>query len=347
MSRRIAGVLGLLLGLFLAGGLGSVAAAQTAGIAVQIVNGTPGGGAVAGLPLTVYEIDGKQQQVVAQNKADTHGAFAWPSLSGAVSARYVVSTTYQGVAYRTDQLALPASSASLRVYETTQDDKPIRIANAGVVVLGADAATQRISVLETVMLRNSGTRTFLPGTTGPRGPMGLLRFGLPDGAGNLAPDSRLSGATIIQVNTGFATDLPLPPGDTEVAYSYDLAYGAVEESGYTALNRTMPYAVDLFRVLVPQGPYTASSPQLTDAGTATVGSHTYRLFQTKNLPPQSEVTMELRDLPLIEPVLRSSNPWLQLLLGILLICAVGFPLGYRSWYLRRAARSSSVLESRS
>ncbi|MDQ2809160.1 MAG: hypothetical protein M3Z04_19990 [Chloroflexota bacterium] len=314
-----------------------VQADPTTGLGVRLVNGTPAGTPPAGVPLTVYQIDGTQQQIVARGQADSQGGFDWPDLRGPISARYVVSTTYQGAAYRTDPATLPAPAVTLRVYDATADDTTIRIANAGMVIVAVDAATQQIQVLETLTLHNSGPRTFVPSTTGSRGPMGLLRFGLPDGAGNLTPDGQLAAQTIIQVNTGFATDLPLPPGDTTVAYRYDLAYGALESGGYAALSKTLAYPVDRVRVLVPQAAFTVSSPQLAAADPAAVGSRTYRLFQGANLPAHSEVTLELRDLPLNQPLLRTGNAGLQALVGLLLVVAVGLPVGYRRWYQRQVA----------
>jgi len=322
-------VCAVLLLLLLPVGARSTAYAAPGGLGVRLINGTPGAAGTVDLPLTVYQVDGTTLQPVAAGRSDTQSAFEWAALSGPVDARYVISTTYQGVAYRTDPATLPAPAVTLRVYEATDDDTAIRIATAGQVIVSVDADRQQITVLETITLRNSGPRTFRPSTAGPRGPMGLLRFGLPGGAGNLTPDSRLAGQSVIQVNTGFATDLPLPPGDTTVGYRYDVAYGALEEGGYAALTKTLPYTVDQVRVLAPPAAYTLRSPQLGAATTTTVGSRTYRLLQGTDLPPHSEVTVELRNLPLNQPLLRPSNPWLQGIVGLLLLGAVSLPLGYR------------------
>ena len=57
-------------------------------------------------------------------------------------------------------------------------------------------------MVEVVTLANPSDRTYLPSLNEPAGPMGLLRFSLPEGAGALAPGPGLETGEIIQVDTG-------------------------------------------------------------------------------------------------------------------------------------------------
>lgn len=313
----------------------SASARQTGGLRVQVVNGTPGGGAVVGLPVAVYVVDDNTEKIAAQGETDKRGAYSLPELTGSGGARFVVSTTYAGVAYHTEPVDLPAPDLALKVYEPTEDDTKISVSNAGIVILDVNAETQIIKILETATLLNSGDRTFVPGTAGPRGPMGLLRFGLPEGAGNLIAGEELAAATIIQVDTGFATDLPLPPGDTNVSYGYEIAYGALREGGYAQVSKNMPYATEVLRVLAVEGDFSLESPQLSDEGPATVGARTYRQLVGANLAPRSELTLDLRNLPLIQPALRPGNAWLQVAVALLAGMAALLPVLYRRVYSRR------------
>lgn len=307
-------------------------------LSVQLINGTPQGAGVAGVALTVFKEEGTQIDAVGNGQTDERGAFTWANLIGAVDARYVISATYQGVLYKTEPAALPAA-VTLRVYDAAGDDSAVRIANAGFVIVKVDAPTQVISLLETVTLRNTGSRAFLPSAGGPRGPMGLLRFGLPEGSGNFTPDAQLAASDIIQVDKGFATDLPLPPGDTAVSFTYDLAYGALPESGYATLTSVLPYPADLVKVLSIPGDFSVESAQLTANGTATIGARVYRQYQAVNLPARAELTIELRNLPLVQPPLRPGNPWLQLVVGVFLLAAIVLPLVYKRRYARARGRT--------
>lgn len=317
----------------------------SASLRVRVVNGTPGGGNVTNLPLAVYSVEVDKEQLVSQGRTSGNGTFTWPALTAAVGTSYVVSTTYAGVAYQSEPITVSTTEVTLPVYETTGADSALRISSAGMVVLNVDAATQVLKVLETLTLSNAGTRTFLPSTTGPSGPMGLLRFGLPDGAGNLAPYGRLGGSNIIQVNTGFASDLPVPPGTTDVSFTYELAYGALTEGGYALLSKNISYPTDLLRVLVPRGDFTAQSPQLADKGAVTVGTRAYRRFEGKDLQARTAVSLELRNLPLDQPALRSRNPWLQLAMGGLVLAAAALPLLYKRRQARQGALSYRVAPS--
>lgn len=344
----------LSLSLLLGGAMGEGARAQdtgesagesTGGLKVEVRNGTPGGGSVPGLPLTVYEIEGEESRAIVRGETDDQGRASWPDFTGKVSARYAVSTTFQGVAYTTEPAALPdpaGGAVVLPVFDASSDDTGVRVATMGMVIIGVDAPTQQIQILETLTLRNDGVRTFLPGTGGPRGPMGLLRFGLPEGAGNLTPDGRLAGHTIIQVETGFATDLPVPPGDTDVTYTYEVAYGALAEGGYALLTKNLPYPTELLRLLSVPGDFTIQSAQLADRGLATVGSRQYRQHEGRDLPARSEISVELRNLPLMLPALRPGNPWLQVIVGMLLLLAVTFPIFYARRAKTRPAMASTA-----
>lgn len=341
--RSVAAVLALFAALSL-GMQAPSARAQTAplrGLGVQVINSTPGGSPVAGAPLTVLRVDGSQLEVAARGKVDTRGAASWPDLSGPVEGRYVVSTTFQGVIYRTEPAALPATGVSLFVYDSSSDDSAVRVSNSGLVVTDIDAPNQRVRVLETMTLRNSAQRTFLPQASGSRGPMGLLRFGLPANAINFVPDDQLATKAIIQVDKGFASDLPLLPGDTNLSFAYDVPYGATTESGRATLTKNVNYPIDTLRLLVLPGDFTVSSPQLLEKGTVQVGSRMYRQYQGDNLPGRSELTLVIEGLPLVWPVLRSANLWVRVMLGVLLVGGVALPLLYKRRYARNGSTEAT------
>ncbi len=334
MIRRVA----LLPLLVLLAAMTSLSASAQAGsdLKVQVTNGTPGGGPIAGLPITIYSTAGGQQLVAGAGRTDTQGAFSWTGAVGQVGASYVVSTTYAGVAYNSGTVTLPAPPVVLRVYETTSDDTNIRVVSAGLVIANVDAPTQRIQALESATFANSGNRTYLPTAAGARGPMGLLRFGLPDGAGNLTTMGQLSASNVIQVDTGFSSDMPLPPGNTDVSYAYEIAYGALSDGGFAQLNKALPYGADNFRLLAATGDFNIESPQLASDGSVVVGSRTYRQYSAKSLPANTQLSVDLINLPLIQPALRPGNPWLQVSIGILLLAAAALPFIYRRRYMHNA-----------
>ena len=320
---NVAIALGVLWALMLAVCIAPIALAQSAGeLSVKVVNKTPGGESTGNLPLSIFVVQGSGQQITAQGQTDANGSFAANDIAGPVGASYIISTTYKGVPYHTAPISLPATDVQLIVYETTDDDSKIKVAQAGVVIVEVDPELQRLRFLETVTLLNSGDRTFLPSTTGGS----LLRFDLPDGAGNLVVGGGLTDSEVTQADKGFATDMPAPPGETNVSYAYEMAYGALAEGGYALVRRNIAYPIDSLQVLAMQGGFRLESPLLTDDGVVTVGTHSYRQFSAKDLPAHSEVSFELRDLPLIQPVLRPSNPWLQGVVVLLSLLALLAPI---------------------
>lgn len=312
-----------------------VASAQpTGGLSVKIVNKTPGGGSTGNLPLSVLVIQSGTEQIVSSGYTDAIGTFVASDLAGPADAGYVISTTYKGVAYRTGPISLPARDVQLAVYESTNDDSKIRVSRSGVVIVDVDPELQRIRFLEAVTLLNSGDRTFLPGPVSAPSVPGqtnsgtALRFGLPDGAGNLVVGEGFAESDVVQIETGFTTNMPVLPGENNVSYAYEMAYGALTEGGYSLVSRNIVYPTDSFQVLAVQGNYGLESPLLSDDGITTVGSRTYRQFSANDITARSEVSFELRDLPLIQPVLRPGNTWLQVVTAGLALVALFVPLLY-------------------
>ncbi|HEY7065647.1 MAG TPA: hypothetical protein VII06_29500 [Chloroflexota bacterium] len=199
----------------------------------------------------------------------------------------------------------------------------LAIGRRAITVLEADAASRTVTIFERIELRNDGDAPFEPSMSGSQGPMGLLRFALPRNAFDLTLDDRLSAYDVIQVDRGFASLLPLPPGTTNVQFSYRVPYaGADYELATNAV-----YPTESLLLLLPDD-FTTTSADLRLDRTADIGQQKFKVMTADDLAAGQRVSVTLGALPY------TPRPWyldetLQRAVAVVL-AALGalFALGY-------------------
>ena len=174
----------------------------------------------------------------------------------------------------------------------------LSIGRRAVTILGADPASRTLAIFERVELRNDNDTTFVPTMGGSQGPMGLLRFGLPPNAFDLTLDDRLSAYDVIQVDRGFASLLPVPPGTTDVNFSYRVPYAG----GAYDLSTNAAYATASLWVLVP-GDFSTDSAELRLDRTVDIGRQRYSVLIADNLSAGQRATVTIGGLPF------TPRPW--------------------------------------
>jgi hypothetical protein len=264
----------------------------------QVVNGTPGGAPAAGLEVTlgVYRANDLEREV--QGQADETGHFRFAGLDVDRELTYQVGTVYADMLYRSDPIKLtdkqPEQQVTLDVYEPTPTDPGLRASQVLVSLGIARDAPSDLVVTELVKLVNTSDRTFVPQPGGPAGPMGLVRFGLPPGARSFEPGLGLDARQVVQVDRGFASLAPVPPGDSMFRFSYRVPLHAAE----AALEKSLPYGADLLRVVAEEGgPRVRGGPTLTFEQAVDSKGSKLLVWAAHDLAPGTRLNIELSDLP--------------------------------------------------
>jgi hypothetical protein len=310
------------------GGLGPAAAQGTVTAAGAVANGTGAGAPPAGATVTVAAGRGGQPIDQATTTLAADGRFAVAGLPAGPDLTYRARVEHDGVAYWSEPVRLDAGGAlpplAVTVYERTDDPASVAVERHAIAVLSPDAAERSLEVLEVVSLRNAGDRTWAPRVDGPAGPMGLLRFSLPDGATDLRPGGGLRGEEILLVDRGFATDMPVVPGRQEVAFSYRIRYG----TGDYRLAKTFPYATGLVQVQVPIeiAGGAVGLAEVAPGEAATVDGRIYRQLQARGLAPRATIALQLGGLPGAPPPVLSGPVRLGVL-GLAVVAAL-VPIAY-------------------
>jgi hypothetical protein len=174
----------------------------------------------------------------------------------------------------------------------------VSIGRRAITILEADPGSRTLAIFERVELQNENDTPFVPSMDGSQGPMGLLRFSLPRNAFDLTLDDRLSAHDIIQVDRGFASLLPLPPGSTDVNFGYRVPYAG----GEYELSVNAAYPTASLWVLVP-GDFPTSSTDLRLDRTADIGRQRYQVLIADNLAAGQRLSLSLAGLPFVP------RPW--------------------------------------
>ena len=256
----------------------------------QVVNGTAGGGSVAGITVLLFR-QGEPALSSLETSADSEGRFSFSGIEYDPALTFGVSVNYQGALYAE---ALDLSSGTppptvLTVYDTIQSDEVVSASAVSVVFGWADASAQTVSALEIVNVVNNSDRTYTPGPE----PMNLLRFGLPAGTERLRVNTGLLGADFIQVDRGFALLASVPPGQHEVMFTYQFPYSGAG----TLVSKSFRYGVQHLRILAPQSAIGISSDDLGETETVTAGETLYNLLEATELTRGTRVSIRLEGLP--------------------------------------------------
>ncbi len=127
-----------------------------------VVQGTPGGAAVGGLPIVLDAFMGFDQVAAFTSTLDADGGFAFSQLSTDPNIAYLVSTLADGVCYSSDfaQLTPITTTAQipLTVFGTTDDPAGLRINRSHLIV---DHQPGALIVGEIYLVGNDSDRTYI------------------------------------------------------------------------------------------------------------------------------------------------------------------------------------------
>ncbi len=310
------------------------ALAEGVEVSGQVVNGSTGE-PVPGQQVELLRlgIDGSQQSL-GTAVADGEGNFRLPPVNPSQDSIYRIVAQYKGVVYSSVDIVAESLSRPIevRVYEVASDPSVIAFNRATVALMGIDRNANLLRVLELYTVRNSSKSAYV---SAPGNPMGMLRFGLPPGAMELAPQMGLRVDDIIQVAQGFAVNAPVVPGDTELAFSYSVPLTDVDMT----FAKVLPFPTENLRFLAKDGLATVQPEGLIDAGIVNLGGETFHMWTASSLPARYELSVELKGLP-APPKPPLESPYVRL--ALFGITALALAIGVVYAWKRRSPPQAQI-----
>lgn len=231
----------LILAVLLVFGLPVAALAQESAegaISGQVINGTEGGGSVAGVEVTLLVYEGDMLAETRTTTTDDEGKFQFDDV--AVENEYLASARYMEVDYYYPVIFEPgATTAYVEVWvcDATASDEAIRVGLSHTII---NVEEDSLRITEMLWLVNDGDRTYV-------GTDGVLVFTLPAGAtGFEAPQELMPDYQFLGDNR-VAYLVPFPPGERQLFYAYSLAK---PESGELSVPQEIDYPTDSFELMV-------------------------------------------------------------------------------------------------
>ena len=310
-------------------------AASGGRITGQLLDGTRKNVPVVGQSVTLHMAQGNTSQDLTTLKTDAHGAYTFNNLATASGISYALYTNYQGAQYTTAEVTLtskPVQQVNLTVYEATTSTADIAIVRATVLLREPDAQKGLVSVSELFIFRNLNAHTYVGSLDASQGKPNALLFTLPHTARNVSLGKGFDGYTAIQVNSGFASDAAVPPGDSQFDFTFDMPYTMASYD----FDYTVQYPTVQLMMLIPPDIH-ASSSVLSAQGPVTADQRPLDLFQATGLTYNQVVHVQLDGLP-VSPLLpggvrtptNSDTPWFIIMLGVMAVILLVTWLLYRS-----------------
>ena len=297
----------------------------------QLLDGTHKNAPVARQSVTLQMAQGNTATDLASVTTDARGSYAFGNLSTGKTISYSLYIRYRGAQYNSALITLntkPVQQVNLTVYQATTSTANMAIVRATVLLHKPDAKKGIIPVSELVIFRNLDLRTYVGSLDASHGKPNALRFSLPHTARNVSLGKGFDGYKAIQVDRGFATDAPVPPGDSQFAFTFDMPYTTSSyDFDYTIVYPTVQLALLILLEIHST-------------------SDTYNLLQANALLANKQVHVQLDGLPAITPATNSTapNPTTNWLIVVLLIMAI---ILFGTWFLYRSAHRHASRKKRS
>ena len=224
---------------------------------------------------------------------DSFGKYKFSGISIESNALCSVSVLYQEISYSTNFISCIEDEVKFDVivYEPTTDNSFLVVDDMSIVLASIDPMEGKVWILEMADLNNTGDKTYVPG----KGPMSLVRFGLPEDYFELAVDTDLSNVEILSVDKGFALSGNIPPGSHKIMYQYSLLYS----KGGLNLRRSFLYGVKKLRVLIPEGITFVTDIDTFSENMEEIEERKYTEFISIDLKRGEKVTFEISQLPVL------------------------------------------------
>jgi hypothetical protein len=261
------------------------------------------------VPITLNVFEGVTSFDPVSTIPASDGSFSF-TVTAAPGRTYFFGAEYQQVAYsETRSSATLDDPILITVFYSTHntsvlDFRLYAIIAGGPAVAANIAPDDRclpkngcLEMLEFVEIRNDSRMTVVPDFSAEGAQMlSFLRFGLPEGAYNLAVDSNLVGGDILVVDRGFALTTPITPTD-ERAHVFSFRYFIDFKDGTLDLSRTMRFGAAEFNFVGSVGMGKPESPQLLDLGVGERDGRLLRILEGADIEAGEFLNLSMSGLP--------------------------------------------------
>jgi hypothetical protein len=257
-------------------------AATIQGRVVKGVERTP----ASGVPVSLHPVRNEQElpgQTVASGR---DGTFRFTGIAQDPSTSYFLSTEYEGAFYTEGPVEFTGDTGAkdIQIFEVGRDMASVRVTNHHILV---ERAEDHLHVTEILVFQNDGSTAYL-GTGLNHAENVGVRLGLPASVKKFEPGMGGDEGSVVVQGRDLASHRPIPPGQRPFSFSYEIPL-----SGRMDLSHRIYFPTESVDILINDPDLKVEGSSLTYTGSRDQGGKKFEIYQAKNLPVGSELTMRV------------------------------------------------------
>ena len=257
-------------------------AAVIQGRVVKGVERTP----ASGVPVSLHPVRNEQELPGQTAVSGPDGTFRFMGIAQDPSTSYFLSTEYEGAFYTEGPVEFTGETGSkdMQIYDVGNDIKSVRVTNHHILV---ERAEDHLHVTEILVFQNDGSTAYL-GTGLNHAENVGVRLGLPASVKKFEPGMGGDEGSVVLQGRDLSSHRPIPPGQRPFSFTYEIPL-----SGRVDLSHRIYFPTESVDILINDPELKVEGSSLTYTGSRDQGGKKFEIYQAKNLPVGSELTMRV------------------------------------------------------
>jgi hypothetical protein len=268
----------------------------------QVVNLTPDGGTLDGVPVVLYALEDFAPRETYDASVASDGTFSFDPVDLVPGYSYIATLEYQNVAYGSTFVEYDGTAESLQlgiqVYEAATSDDSIRISRLHVLV---DFTEGWMRVSELYIFDNDSDRVYTGSTGIPD--EGTLQLPLPAGVDRpevergMGENMVSASSSVFETAAGFMDTLPVRPGSAsqQLMVTYDVAY-----QDEATVSHPLLYPVTNVSLILPDIGLAVDSDLLGDGGQQAMQGMPFVEWDASDIPAGETLSFRISGEPDLE-----------------------------------------------
>jgi len=240
----------------------------------------------SGIPVSLHPVKNEQELPGQTVASGPDGTFRFTGIAQDPSTSYFLSTEYEGAFYTEGPVEFTGGTGAkdMQIYDVGSDMASIRVTNHHILV---ERAEDHLHVTEILVFQNDGATAYL-GTGLNHAENVGVRLGLPASVKKFEPGMGGDEGSVVVQGRDLSSHRPIPPGQRPFSFSYEIPL-----SGRMDLSHRIYFPTESVDVLINDPGLKVEGSSLTYTGSRDQGGKKFEIYQAKNLPTGSELTMRV------------------------------------------------------
>jgi len=259
-----------------------VGAAVIQGRVVKGLDRTP----ASGIPVSLHPVKNDQELPGETVASGPDGTFRFTGVAQDPSTSFFLSTEYEGAFYTEGPVEFTGETGAkdIQIFDVGNEIKSVRVTNHHILV---ERAEDHLHITEILIFQNDGSTAYL-GTGLNHAENVGVRLGLPASVKKFEPGMGGDEGSVQVQGRDLSSRRPIPPGQRPFSFSYDIPLSARMD-----LSHRIYFPTESVDILINDPELKVEGSSLTYTGAREQNGKKFEIYQAKDLPIGSELTMRV------------------------------------------------------